>query len=160
MSRSAKKGPYVDEKLYKKVNRLNENKAKQPIRTWARACTIIPEIVGHTFEVHNGNKFLKVFVQEDMVGHKLGEFSPTRMFRGHSSKKRASVMIEKVGRSAVANANEQSTTPVRNTLFVAKAWADPGPTIRRFQPKDRGKAYSIMKRTSHLVVALDERGEK
>jgi len=80
MSRSAKKGPYVDEKLYKKVNRLNENKAKQPIRTWARACTIIPEFVGHTFEVHNGNKFLKVFVQEDMVGHKLGEFSPTRIF--------------------------------------------------------------------------------
>ena len=89
MSRSAKKGPYVDEKLYKKVNRLNDNKAKQPIRTWARACTIIPEFVGHTFEVHNGNKFLKVFVQGDMVGHKLGEFSPTRMFRGHSGKKAA-----------------------------------------------------------------------
>ena len=87
MSRSAKKGPYVDEKLYKKVTRLNENKAKQPIKTWARACTIIPEFVGHTFEVHNGNKFLKVFVQEDMVGHKLGEFSPTRIFRGHSGKK-------------------------------------------------------------------------
>ena len=76
------------------------------------------------------------------------------------SKQRVSGMIEKVIRSAVANANEQSTTPVRNTLYVAKAWADPGPTIKRFQPKDRGKAYSIMKRTSHLVVALDERGEK
>jgi small subunit ribosomal protein S19 len=87
MSRSAKKGPYVDEKLFKKVNRLNDNKAKQPIKTWARACTIIPEFVGHTFEVHNGNKFLKVFVQEDMVGHKLGEFSPTRIFRGHSGRK-------------------------------------------------------------------------
>jgi small subunit ribosomal protein S19 len=87
MSRSAKKGPYVDEKLFKKVNRLNDAKAKQPIKTWARACTIIPEFVGHTFEVHNGNKFLKVFVQEDMVGHKLGEFSPTRIFRGHSGRK-------------------------------------------------------------------------
>src|SRR3954464_14575414 len=76
------------------------------------------------------------------------------------SKKRASVMIEKVVRSAVANANEQSTTPVRNTLFVAKAWADPGPTIKRFQPKDRGKAYPIMKRTSHLVVEIDEREQK
>jgi small subunit ribosomal protein S19 len=87
MSRSAKKGPFVDEKLYRKVSKLNENRAKQPIKTWARACTIIPEFVGHTFEVHNGNKFLKVFVQEDMVGHKLGEFSPTRIFKGHSGKK-------------------------------------------------------------------------
>jgi large subunit ribosomal protein L22 len=76
------------------------------------------------------------------------------------SKKRASVMVEKVIRSAVANANEQSAAPVRNTLYVAKAWADPGPVIKRFQPKDRGKAYSIMKRTSHLVVSIDERAAK
>src|SRR3954451_14925212 len=76
------------------------------------------------------------------------------------SKKRAAVMVEKVIRSAVANANEQSTTPVRNTLFVSEARADAGPVIKRFQPKDRGKAYNIMKRTSHLVVALDERGQK
>src|SRR5256884_8284006 len=89
MSRSAKKGPFVAEKLFKKVQMLNERRAKQPIRTWSRACTIIPEFVGHTFEVHNGNKFLKVFVQEDMVGHKLGEFSPTRTFKGHSGKKAA-----------------------------------------------------------------------
>ncbi len=87
MSRSAKKGPFVDEKVYKKVAKLNENRAKQPIKTWSRSCTIIPEFVGHTFEVHNGNKFIKVFVQEDMVGHKLGEFSPTRVFRGHSGRK-------------------------------------------------------------------------
>ncbi len=87
MSRSAKKGPFVDEKLFVKVAKLNENRAKATIKTWARACTIIPEFVGHTFEVHNGNKFLKVFVQEDMVGHKLGEFSPTRTFRGHSGRK-------------------------------------------------------------------------
>jgi small subunit ribosomal protein S19 len=89
MSRSSKKGPFVNEKLFRKVMKLNENRAKQPIRTWARACTIIPEFVGHTFEVHNGNKFLKVFVSEDMVGHKLGEFSPTRVFRGHSGTKKA-----------------------------------------------------------------------
>jgi small subunit ribosomal protein S19 len=87
MSRSAKKGPFVAEKLFKKVAMLNERRAKQPIRTWSRACTIIPEFVGHTFEVHNGNKFIKVFVHEDMVGHKLGEFSPTRTFKGHSGKK-------------------------------------------------------------------------
>ena len=86
MSRSAKKGPFVNEKLFRKVTVLNERRAKATIRTWARACTIIPEFVGHTFEVHNGNKFIKVFVQEDMVGHKLGEFSPTRTFRGHRAK--------------------------------------------------------------------------
>src|SRR5688572_32657421 len=89
MSRSAKKGPFVDEKVYRKVQKLNENRAKQTIRTWARACTIISEFVGHTFEVQNGNKFLKVFVQEDMVRHKLGELAPTRMFRGHSGRKAA-----------------------------------------------------------------------
>src|SRR6478752_5290186 len=87
MSRSAKKGPFVDEKLYLKVQKLKENRAKATIKTWARACTIIPEFVGHTFEVHNGNKHIRVFVQEDMVGHKLGEFSPTRTFRGHSGRK-------------------------------------------------------------------------
>ena len=89
MSRSSKKGPFVDEKLYLKVNALNQMNTKRPIRTWARACTIIPEFVGHTFEVHNGNKHLRVFVQEDMVGHKLGEFAPTRTFKGHSGAKKA-----------------------------------------------------------------------
>jgi small subunit ribosomal protein S19 len=88
MSRSSKKGPFVDEKLFTKVMRLNETRKKMPLRTWARACTIIPEFVGHTFEVHNGNKFVKVFVQEDMVGHKLGEFSPSRTYRGHSGNKK------------------------------------------------------------------------
>lgn len=88
MSRSSKKGPFVDEKLYIKVARMNESRARNPVKTWARACTIIPEFVGHTFEVHNGNKFLRVFVQEDMVGHKLGEFAPTRSFKGHSGNKK------------------------------------------------------------------------
>jgi small subunit ribosomal protein S19 len=88
MSRSSKKGPYVDEKVYRKVAVLNDRKAKTLIRTWARACTIIPEFVGHNFEVHNGNKFIRVFVTEDMVGHKLGEFSPTRTYRGHSGSKK------------------------------------------------------------------------
>jgi small subunit ribosomal protein S19 len=87
MSRSSKKGPFVDEKLYLKVQKLNTQRAKQPIKTWSRACTIIPEFVGHTFEVHNGNRFLKVYVSEDMVGHKLGEFSPTRTFKGHRAAK-------------------------------------------------------------------------
>lgn len=86
MSRSTKKGPYVDPKLYLKVERQNDSGTKNPITTWARACTIVPEFVGHTFMVHNGKVHVKVQVTEDMVGHKLGEFSPTRTFRGHSGK--------------------------------------------------------------------------
>jgi small subunit ribosomal protein S19 len=87
MSRSSKKGPYVDERLLAKVERLNQERRREPIKTWARDCTIVPEFVGHTFLVHNGRLFQKVFVTEDMVGHKLGEFSPTRIFRGHSGGK-------------------------------------------------------------------------
>ena len=87
MGRSLKKGPFVDEKLYRKVERQNDAGTRQSIKTWARACTIVPEFVGHTFQVHNGRAFLDVFVTEDMVGHKLGEFSHTRLFRGHTNKK-------------------------------------------------------------------------
>ena len=86
MARSLKKGPFVDEKLYRKVELLNASNRKDAIRTWARRCTIVPEFVGHTFMVHNGKIFNQVFVTEDMVGHKLGEFSPTRGFRGHRTK--------------------------------------------------------------------------
>lgn len=87
MGRSLKKGPFVDEKLYGKVVKQTESGSREPIRTWARRCTIIPEFVGFTFLVHNGKMFHKVFVTEDMVGHKLGEFSPTRMYKGHATKK-------------------------------------------------------------------------
>lgn len=88
MSRSQKKGPFVNEKLYLKVVKQREKGSREPIKTWARACTIIPEFVGCTFLVHNGKIFHKVFVTEDMVGHKLGEFSLTRTFRGHSGNKK------------------------------------------------------------------------
>ncbi len=84
MSRSLKKGPHVDEKLLKKIDRLGAT--KQPIKTWARASTISPEFIGHTFMVHNGKSFISVYVTEEMVGHKLGEFSPTRTFRGHGAR--------------------------------------------------------------------------
>ncbi len=86
MSRSIKKGPYVDRKLALKVEKLNQTGGREPITTWARACTITPEFVGHTFMVHNGRTHLKCYVTEDMVGHKLGEFAPTRIFRGHHKK--------------------------------------------------------------------------
>jgi small subunit ribosomal protein S19 len=86
MSRSIKKGPFVDLKLFQKVQRQDSAGTKEPIKTWARACTIVPEFVGHTFMVHNGRQHTKVFVTEDMVGHKLGEFAPTRTFRSHGGK--------------------------------------------------------------------------
>ena len=86
MARSVKKGPYVDQKLFLKVEELNSSNQKKVLKTWARNSTIPPEFVGHTLAVHNGNKFIPVFITENMVGHKLGEFAPTRTFRGHVGK--------------------------------------------------------------------------
>jgi small subunit ribosomal protein S19 len=83
MSRSSKKGPYIDQKLSKKVNAQKASGQKQPIKTWARQSQVPPEFVGYTFQVHNGRQFIEVFINEEMVGHRLGEFSPTRTFRGH-----------------------------------------------------------------------------
>jgi small subunit ribosomal protein S19 len=86
MARSVTKGPFVQEALLKRVLDLNGRNEKKVIKTWSRATTILPEFVGHTFAVHNGNKFIPVYATENMVGHKLGEFAPTRLFRGHSGK--------------------------------------------------------------------------
>ena len=88
MARSIKKGPYIDHKLGRKVDGLNDTGKRTVVKTWSRRSTISPDFVGHTFAVHNGNKFIPVYVTENMVGHKLGEFAPTRNFRGHSSKKK------------------------------------------------------------------------
>jgi small subunit ribosomal protein S19 len=86
MSRSLKKGPFTDDYLLKKVDEMNSNNQKQVVKTWSRRSTIVPEFVGHTLAVHNGKKFIPVYVTENMVGHKLGEFSPTRTFKGHAAK--------------------------------------------------------------------------
>ena len=94
MPRSVKKGPYIDYKLADKVSKLNETNQKTIIKTWSRASTITPDFVGHTIAVHNGNKMIPIFITENMVGHKLGEFSPTRIFRGHPGTK-----AEKAARS-------------------------------------------------------------
>ncbi len=87
MSRSIKKGPYVDEKLLKRVIQMNEKKEKKVLKTWSRSSTIFPDFVGHTFAVHDGRKHIPIYVTEDMVGHKLGEFAPTRTFKGHAGSK-------------------------------------------------------------------------
>ena len=90
MSRSIKKGPYVQEKLLKRIQQMNEKNEKKIIKTWSRASTIFPDMVGHTIGVHDGRKFVPVYMTEDMVGHKLGEFAPTRTFRGHAGEKSSS----------------------------------------------------------------------
>ncbi len=87
MSRSLKKGPHVDQRLLSKVERMESRGHREPHKTWSRDCTIVPDFIGHTFLVHNGRQFMRVFVTEDMVGHKLGEFAPTRLFKGHSGGK-------------------------------------------------------------------------
>ena len=89
MARSIKKGPYVDSKLYGRIDTMNKKNEKRVVRTWARRSTIVPEFVGHTLAVHNGNKFIPIYVTENMVGHKLGEFAPTRLFRGHAGSDKA-----------------------------------------------------------------------
>ena len=87
MARSLKKGPFIDQKLAKKIEDLNNSNQKKVVKTWARRSTIPPEFIGHTLAVHNGNKFIPVFISENMVGHKLGEFAPTRTYRGHINKR-------------------------------------------------------------------------
>jgi small subunit ribosomal protein S19 len=87
MSRSVKKGAFVDDHLMKKVGAMNDAREKKVLKTWSRRSTVVPDMVGHTIAVHNGRKFIPVYIAENMVGHKLGEFSPTRIFKGHSGKK-------------------------------------------------------------------------
>ena len=89
MGRSVKKGPFIDRHLIKKVEEMNKGNQKKVVKTWSRRSTILPDLVGHTFAVHNGRKFIPVFVTENMVGHKLGEFAPTRTFHGHTGDKKA-----------------------------------------------------------------------
>ena len=95
MARSIKKGPYIDEKLMKKIKKLNDENKKNVIKTWARKSTIPPDFVGHTIAVHNGIKFIPIYISENMVGHKLGEFSPTRTFKGHTTRTARTIRIKK-----------------------------------------------------------------
>jgi small subunit ribosomal protein S19 len=97
MPRSVRKGPFIDEKLRRRIEVMNSRGEKRVLRTWSRASTISPEFVGHTIAVHNGNKFIPVYVTENMVGHKFGEFAPTRLFRGHRTKSEKAASVGKGG---------------------------------------------------------------
>ena len=114
MARSVKKGPFVQDALLNRVRVMNSRNEKRVIKTWSRSSTVIPDFVGHTFAVHNGNKFIPVYITENMVGHKLGEFSPTRLFRGHTG---ANKMVDK----------KASPTPAAGAPAVAAAPAPPPP---------------------------------
>ena len=98
MGRSVKKGPFIQDALLKRVHGMNTRNEKKVIKTWSRASTVLPEFVGHTFAVHNGNKFIPVYVTENMVGHKLGEFSPTRVFRGHTGARKDDAKVSLPGK--------------------------------------------------------------
>ena len=113
MSRSVWKGPFVDPSLIKKVEKLKDQTTKSPIKTWSRKSTIIPEFVGHSFLIHNGKKFIPIRISEEMVGHKLGEFSPTRQFSGHTpaDKKAAQVAAEEVVSKTTGSGSGPSKTP-------------------------------------------------
>ena len=107
MSRSLKKGPFVDTSLLEKIEEMNRVNEKRVVKTWSRRSTVIPEMVGHTMAVHNGKKFIPVYVTENMVGHKLGEFSPTRSFRGHTTKtEKAAAVAAPAGRAGQGVGNE------------------------------------------------------
>lgn len=121
MGRSLRKGPFVDHHLLAKVEKLNTTGMKKPIKTWSRRSMIIPDMIGHTFEVHNGRKFILVFVSENMVGHRLGEFSPTRVFKGHSSKK----AIEAAG-APTAAAAPAAGAAAKPAAAASKPAAKPG----------------------------------
>jgi small subunit ribosomal protein S19 len=111
MGRSLRKGPFVDHHLLAKVQKQNIGGSKRAIKTWSRRSMIIPEMVGHTFEVHNGRKFIAVFVSENMVGHRLGEFAPTRIFKGHGSKKIAEAAAAAVTAPAAATGAAPAAAP-------------------------------------------------
>ena len=113
MPRSLKKGPFVDDHLLKKVDDLNEKSEKRVIKTWSRRSTIIPDMVGHTIAVHNGRKFIPVYVAENMVGHKLGEFAPTRIFKGHGGKKAAEAGAAVAGKPVSAPGAAPAAAPAK-----------------------------------------------
>ena len=125
MARSVKKGPYVDERLLLRIHDMNTKKEKRVLKTWSRASTVTPDFVGHTLAVHNGNKFVPVYVSENMVGHKLGEFAPTRLFRGHSGRLSADKAAALAGATAAPAAGAPGAAPAAGAPAPAGGGAPP-----------------------------------
>jgi small subunit ribosomal protein S19 len=127
MGRSVKKGPFVQDALLKRVHGMNSRNEKRVVKTWSRASTVLPEFVGHTFAVHNGNKFIPVYVTENMVGHKLGEFSPTRLFRGHTGARKEDAKVSVPGRPGAPGAPGAAPAAAPAAAAPAAAPAAPPP---------------------------------
>src|SRR4249920_199700 len=121
MGRSVKKGPFIQDALLKRVHGMNTRNEKKVIKTWSRASTVLPEFVGHTFAVHNGNKFIPVYVTENMVGHKLGEFSPTRVFRGHTGARKDDAKAPMPGKATGAPGGGPGAAPAAAPAAAAPA---------------------------------------
>jgi len=172
MPRSLKKGPFVDDHLLKKVDGQNDKGTRNVIKTWSRRSMIVPAMLGHTIAVHDGRKHVPVFITEAMVGHKLGEFAPTRtarrvvdMIRGMPAEEAQAVLsfapqaasapVRKLVASAVANAG-QAGSHDPSALVISRAWVDEGPTLKRFRPRAQGRGYRILKRTSHITVIVSD----
>src|SRR6266436_4963746 len=174
MARSTKKGAWVDGFLMTKVEGMNSRNEKKVLRTWSRRSTVVPEMVGHTIAVHNGKKFIPVYVTENMVGHKLGEFSFTRQFKGHSMRAATEVAAKPAGipggpgaitpaaPSAPDNANflasEKNIDVEIDNLYVKSAIANDGPRMKRIRPAPQGRAYRYQRRIAHITLVLAERG--
>jgi len=125
MARSVKKGPFVDARLLMRIHEMNTKKEKRVLKTWSRASTVTPDFVGHTLAVHNGNKFVPVYVSENMVGHKLGEFAPTRLFRGHSGRLSADKAAALAGATAAPAAGAPGAAPAAGAPAPAGGGAPP-----------------------------------
>jgi small subunit ribosomal protein S19 len=206
MSRSVKKGPFVDARLLGRIDDMNKRNERKVLKTWSRASVIFPQMIGHTIAVHDGRRHVPVFVSENMVGHRLGEFAPTRTYRGHRAlvvaevgmsmrvtatakyirisprkvrlvtnliagkpvEEAAAILrflpnaaakdVAKVLKSATANA-ENNYNLSADELRVVSAVADEGPTLKRGRPRAQGRYFQILKRTSHITVAVADREE-
>ena len=167
MTRSLKKGPFVDHHLQAKVEKAVAIKDKKPIKTWSRRSTILPDFIGVTIAVHNGKQHVPVYVTDQMVGHKLGEFALTRTFKGHPqdkkvgqaidilnfTQKKAAGIIKKALESAIANAEHNDGADI-DELKVKTIYVEQGATLKRFSARAKGRGNRISKPTAHIYITV------
>src|SRR2546426_886215 len=162
MARSIKKGPFVDHHLMKKVDAARGSNDKRPIKTWSRRSTIVPDFVGLTMAVHNGKQHIPVYVTENMVGHKLGEFAMTRIFKSHSAVGKRTEeavggarIIRKVLESAIANAEHNDGADI-DTLKVKTIFVERGTFLKRFQARAKGRGNRVLKHTCNVFITVGD----
>ena len=159
MPRSLKKGPFVDLHLAKKVQVAASKNDRRPIKTWSRRSMVLPEMVGLTIAVHNGRNHVPVLVTENMVGHKLGEFAPTRTFKSHGGDRKGADLVYKVLYSAMSNAENNFNADI-DELRVSRIEIDTAPVLKRFHARAKGRGNRIVKRNSHITVYVADKTAK